>query len=392
MLCGGPAHVKLKEKSIPRTNKVMRKALRRSGEEHRAPRERELFGAAAALVYTQAPKRRFNGARTGETHMKVASLALAAALAALTTSIAVPQARAQDFPSKPLTLMVGFAEGGPNDILGRLIARALTARLGQPVQVVNRPGASGNIATDAVAKAAPDGHTLLLIGPANAINTSLFANLTFDFRKDIIPVAGITREALVMVVHPDVPARTVSEFIAFAKAQPGKIKMASTGNGSSPHVSGVLFNRMAGLDLEIVHFAGGGPALKNIIAGETQMMFEPMSASIEPVKTGKLRALGVTTAARAPALPDAPPVGETVPGYEASAVTGIGAPGGTPQAIVDRLNREMNAALADPRVAEELAATGGTPLPGSPADFQKLIEGEIEKWSGVVKAAGIKAN
>ncbi|MBX9758145.1 MAG: tripartite tricarboxylate transporter substrate binding protein [Beijerinckiaceae bacterium] len=322
--------------------------------------------------------------------MTAASLALASALAAAATAFS-PVAQAQTYPSKPVTLMVGFAEGGPNDILGRLIARALTDRLGQPVQVVNKPGASGNLATDAVAKAAPDGHTLLLIGPANAINTSLFANLTFDFRKDIAPVAGITREALVLVVHPSVPATNVAEFIAYAKAQPGKLKMASTGNGSSPHVSGVLFNRMAGLDLEIVHFAGGGPALKNIIAGETQMMFEPMSASIEPVKAGQLRALAVTTAARAPALPQTPPVGETVPGYEASAVTGIGAPGGTPQAIIDRLNREMNAALADPRVAGELAATGGTPLPGTPADFRVLIEGEIEKWSSVVKAAGISA-
>jgi tripartite-type tricarboxylate transporter receptor subunit TctC len=301
-------------------------------------------------------------------------------------------AKAQSYPDKPVTIVVGFPPGGPNDILGRLIAKALSDRMGRPFEVVNRPGGSSNPATEAVVRAEPDGYTLLLIGPANAINSSLFTNLPFNFKKDIIPVAGITREALVMVVHPSVAASNAAEFVALAKAEPGKIKMASTGVGSSPHVSGVLFKTMTGLDLPIVHFAGGGPALANLIAGHTQMMFEPMSASIEPVKSGKLRALAVTTATRSSALPDVPTMAETVPGYEASAVTGIGAPAATPAAIVEKLNREINAALADPKFAAELAKTGGTPLPGSSAEFTKLIEGEIDKWAVVVKAAGVTPN
>ena len=304
-----------------------------------------------------------------------------------------PQAaNAQNYPDKPVTIVVGFAPGGPNDILGRLIARALSERMGRPFEVVNKPGASSNLATDAVVKAASDGHTLLLIGPANAINSSLFTSLPFNFKKDIIPVAGITREALVLVVHPSVAASNVAEFVALAKAQPGNIRVASAGIGSSPHVSGLLFNKMTGLDLPIVQFAGGGPALANLIAGQTQMMFEPMSASIEPVKSGKLRALAVTTATRSSALPDIATVAETVPGYEASAVTGVGAPARTPAAIVEKLNREINAALADPKFAAELARTGGTPLRGSSAEFAKLIEGEIDKWAVVVKAAGLTPN
>lgn len=317
--------------------------------------------------------------------------ALAGALCLAPLALAPQAATAQDWPTKPVTLVVGFAPGGPNDILGRLVAKALSARMGQPIEVVNKAGGSSNPATDFVAKAAPDGYTLLLVGPANAINVSLFNDLPFDFRKDIVPVGGITREALVLVVHPSVPAKTVSEFVAVAKADPGKMKMASTGNGSAPHVSGLLFKTMTGLDLPIVHFAGGGPALKDIIAGNTQMMFEPMSAAIEPVRTGQLRAIAVTTTTRNAALPDIPTVADTVPGYEASAMTGIGAPKGTPVAIVEKLNRELNAALADPAFAAELANTGGTPLPGSSADFAKLIEGEIAKWAVVIKAAGVTA-
>jgi tripartite-type tricarboxylate transporter receptor subunit TctC len=318
--------------------------------------------------------------------------ALSLVLLIVGSSLGPRSAVAQTYPDKPITLVVGFAPGGPNDILGRLIAKALSARLGQPFEVVNRPGASSNPATEFVVKAAPDGHTLLLIGPANAINSSLFTDLPFNFRRDIIPIAGITREALVLVVHPSVAAHNVAEFVALAKASPGKIKMASTGNGSSPHVSGLLFKTMTRLDLPIVHFAGGGPALKNIIAGETQMMFEPMSAAIEPVRSGKLRALAVTTATRVSALPNVPTVADTVPGYEASAVTGIGAPAGTPPAIVERLNREINAALADPAFAAELTNTGGTPLPGSSAEFAKLIDSEIGKWAVVIKAAGVTPN
>jgi len=321
------------------------------------------------------------------------NIGLTTLAATLTLAALFPRpANAQGWPERPVRLMVGFAAGGPNDILGRLVARALSDRLGKPFVVENRAGESGNLETEAVTRAPPDGHTLLLVGPANAINASLYPRLSFDFRRDIIPVAGITREALAMVVHPDVPARTVTEFIALAKARPGAIRMASTGVGSSLHVSGLLFNRMAGLDLPITHFAGGGPALKDLIAGGTHMMFEPMSASIEPVKSGKLRALAVTTADRIAAMPDVPVLADFLPGYEASAVTGIGVPAGTPAAIVETLNREINAALADPKVASLLAETGGEPLPGSPAAFARLVAGEIDKWSIVIKAAGSVAN
>ncbi len=305
--------------------------------------------------------------------------------------LATAAAAEEGYPVRPLTLVVGFAPGGPNDIQGRHIARALAKRLGQPVEVVNRAGGSGNPATESVARAAPDGYTLLLVGPANAINASLFAHLPFDFRRDIVPVAGITREALVLVVHPLVPARSVAEFIDHAKA--AKPTIASTGNGSAPHVSALMFNRMTGLDLPILHFAGGGPALVDLVGGgKTQVMFEPMSASVEPVRAGRLRALAVTTAAPSAALPGVPPLAATLPGYEASAVTGIGVPRGTPQAIVDRLNREINAALADPAVRPLFTDTGGEPLSGTPAEFAQIVFGEIDKWATVIKAAGARAD
>jgi tripartite-type tricarboxylate transporter receptor subunit TctC len=270
------------------------------------------------------------------------------------------------------------------------VAKGLTKQLGQPVIVVNRPGASGDIATREAARAAPDGHTLLMIGPANAINATAGLAAGFDFTKEIAPIAGATREALVMVVHPAVTAKSVAEFVALAKAAPQTIKMASTGTGSAPHVTGALFNTMAGLDLPIVHYGGGGPALKGMIAGEAQMMFEPMSAAIEPVKSGRLRALGVSTATRSPQMPDTPPVGESVRGFEASAVTGIGAPARTPADILQKLNRAMNDALADPAFAAELEQTGGAPLPGPAAAFAAILAGEISKWGAVVKAGGIK--
>ena len=299
----------------------------------------------------------------------------------------MPIASAQNYPSRPVTLVVGFPAGGPNDILGRLIAEWLSARLGRPVTVENKPGASGNIGTEAVVRAAPDGYTLLLAGPANAINGSLYDNLTFNFLRDIAPVAAITREPLVMLVHPSVPAKSVAEFVALAKAEPGKIKMAATGKGSSPHVSGVLFTQMAGVDLTIVQYGGGGPALKEMIAGNAQMMFEPMSASIGPIRAGQLRPLAVTTTARSPALPDVPSLSEAVPGYEASAVTGIGVPAGTPAGVIERLNKEVNAAFADPAMKAKLADTGGTPLPGSSADFGKLMAAETAKWAKVIKGS-----
>jgi tripartite-type tricarboxylate transporter receptor subunit TctC len=300
-------------------------------------------------------------------------------------------ARAQGYPSKPVRFVIGFPAGGPNDILGRIVAQWLTTKLGQPFVAENKGGQSGNIATAEVVRAPADGYTVLLCGPANAISGSLYPNLSFNFLRDIVPVAGVTREPLVMVVHPSVRAKTVQEFLAGAKADPAANKMASTGVGSSPHVTGELFKQMAGLQIPVVHYGGGGPALKAMIAGEAQMMFEPMSASIGPVRSGQLRALAVTTAERSAALPDVPTIAETVPGFEASAVTGIGVPKGTPAEIVEILNKAVQAAFTDDAMKAKLADTGGAPLPGTPADFARLMAAETEKWGRVVRTAGIKA-
>jgi tripartite-type tricarboxylate transporter receptor subunit TctC len=299
-------------------------------------------------------------------------------------------AAAQTYPSRPVRFLVGFPAGGPNDILGRIIAQWLSEKLGQPFNVENKGGQSGNIATELVVRAPADGYTILLVGPANAISGSLYPNLSFNFLRDITPVAAITREPLVMVVHPSVPARTVSEFVSYAKTNHVMPKMASTGNGSSPHVTGELFKQMTGLKLQVTHYGGGGPALKAMIEGDAQVMFEPMSASIGPVRSGKLRALAVTTAMRSQALPEIPPLDESVPGFEASAVTGIGVPKGTPPEIIATLNKTVNAAFADPAMKAKLSDTGGTPLSGSAADFAKLLAAETEKWGKVVKAAGVK--
>jgi tripartite-type tricarboxylate transporter receptor subunit TctC len=312
------------------------------------------------------------------------------ACAAVSLTATPRPSSAQNYPVQPLRLVVGFPAGGPNDIQGRMIAQWLSTRLGQPVNVENKPGGSSNPATEEVVRAPADGYTLLLVGPANAINPSIYDNLPFNFLRDIAPVASVIREPLVMVVHPSVQAKTVAEFIALAKANPGKLKMASTGKGSSPHVTGLLFTSLAGVDLDIVQYAGGGPALKEMIDGKAQMMFEPMSASIEPVQSGKLRALAVTTTTRSAALPDVPPLSDAVPGYEASALTGIGVPAKTPAAIIERLNKEINAAFADPAMMKRFADTGGTVLPGSPADFGKLLAAETEKWAKVIKSAGGK--
>ena len=297
---------------------------------------------------------------------------------------------AQVYPSRPVRLIVGFPGGGPNDILARLMGQWLSQRLGQPFVIENRPGASGNIATEAVVRSAPDGYTLLLVGPANAIGASLYPNLSFNFLRDIAPVAGITREPLVLVVHPSVPAASAAELIAYAKAEPGRIKTASTGNGSSPHVSGELFKMLTGVEVAVVHYAGGGPALRAMIDGQAQVMFEPMSAAIAPIRSGQLRALAVTTTTSSPALPDVPPMADAVPGYEASAVTGIGAPRNTPAGIIDTLNATINAAFADPAMSARLADTGGSALAGSPAEFGKLLAEETEKWAKVVKFSGAK--
>lgn len=313
--------------------------------------------------------------------------------AALTGAFAVfpSMSHAQSYPTKPVRFVIGFPAGGPNDILGRIIAQWLAERLGQPFNVENKGGQSGNIATAEVVRAPADGYTILLVGPANAISGSLYPNLSFNFLRDIVPVAGVTREPLVMVVHPSVPAKTVPEFLAHAKANAGAIKMASTGNGSSPHVTGELFKQMAGLSLDVVHYGGGGPALQAMIAGQAQMMFEPMSASIEPIRTGKLRALAVTTSEQSAALPGIATVAESVPGFEASAVTGIGVPKGTPAEVVETLNKAVQAAFADAAMKARLADTGGAPLPGTAAAFAALMAAETEKWGKVVKAAGIKA-
>jgi tripartite-type tricarboxylate transporter receptor subunit TctC len=299
---------------------------------------------------------------------------------------------AQDYPSRPVRIIVGFAPGGGTDLLARLMGQLLSERLGQQFVVENRPGATGNIATEAVARAAPDGYTLLMIDPQPAINVTLFDKLNFDFIRDIAPVVGVLRVPNVMAVNPSVPAKTVSEFIAYAKANPGKLSMASPGNGSAPHLTGELFKMLAGVDMVHIPYRGGAPAMTDLIAGQVQVLFIGPAASIEYIRAGSLRALAVTTATRSEALPDIPTVGDIVPGFESSGWFGIVAPRNTPSEIVDKLNREINAGLADPKIKARLADFGGTVLAGSPADFGKLIADETEKWGKVIRFAGIKAS
>jgi len=318
------------------------------------------------------------------------SLHLVAGAAALPAVSRV--ARAQAYPSRPVRIIVPFAAAGAFDIMARLIGQWLSERLGQPFVIENRPGAGTNIGTETVVKAPPDGYTLLLAGTPNAINATLYEKLNFNFIRDIASVAGISRAPLVMAVHPSVPAKTVPEFIAYAKANPGKISMASAGIGAPSHVSGELFKMMAGVNVVHVPYRGAGPALVDLLAGQVQVGFPSVPSSIEYVRAGKLRALAVTSATRSDALRDIPTVGEFLPGYEASASYGIGAPKGTPVEIIDMLNKEINAALGDPKMKARLADLGGTPLLGSAADFGKLIAEETEKWAKVIKFAGIKAN
>jgi tripartite-type tricarboxylate transporter receptor subunit TctC len=300
-------------------------------------------------------------------------------------------ARAQAWPTRPVRIVVGFAAGGQNDVVARLMGQWLSERLGQQFIVDNRPGAGGNIGTDAVVRAPADGHTLLLIAPSNTINVTLYDKLNLDFVRDIAPVATLTRGAQVMVVNPSFPARTVPEFIAYARANPGKINMASGGVGTGQHLTGELFKMMTGIDMVHVPYRGGAPAITDLIAGQVQVMFTSPPGMIEHIKTGKLRALAVTTATRLEALPDLPPVGDFVPGFDVTSWFGIGAPMNTPIEVVDKLNKEFNAALADPGIKARLSDMGATPLVGSPAEFAKLIADEIEKWGKVVKFAGIKA-
>jgi tripartite-type tricarboxylate transporter receptor subunit TctC len=316
-------------------------------------------------------------------------LHLAAGAAALPAVSRV--ARAQAYPTRPVRWIVGFAPGGGNDIIARLMGQWLSERLGQQFVIENRPGAGTNIATEVVVNAPPDGYTLLLAGIPNAFNASLFGKLNFNFIRDIAPVAGIIRMPLVMVVNPSVPANTVPEFIAYAKANPGKVNMASAGTGGGTHLAGELFKTMAGVNLVHVPYRSNGPALVALLGGQAEVLFPSLSSSIEYIRTGKLRGLAVTTAMRSEAMPELPTVGEFVPGYEISAWYGAGAPKGTPTEVIDKLNREINEILADPKAKARLADLGGTVLAGSPADFGKFIADETEKWGKVIRAANIKA-
>jgi tripartite-type tricarboxylate transporter receptor subunit TctC len=299
-------------------------------------------------------------------------------------------AKAQAYPTRPVRIVTGFAPGGQSDIMARLMGQWLSERLSQPFVIENRPGGGTNIATEAVARAPADGYTLLVVGPTQAINATLSDKLNFHFIRDLAPVAGIIVAPQVMVVNPSVPATTVPEFIAYAKANAGKLNMASGGIGSPSHVSGELFKMITGIDMVHVPYRGGATVLTDLLAGQAQVYFSPAPAAIEYIRAGKLRALAVTTAARSEALPDIATVAEFVPGYEASNWAGIVAPKATPAEIVERLNREINAALADPRMKARLADLGGTVLPGSPRDFGKFLADETEKWAKVIKFAGLK--
>jgi tripartite-type tricarboxylate transporter receptor subunit TctC len=299
-------------------------------------------------------------------------------------------ARAQTYPTRPVHIICPFAAGGPNDITARLIGQALSDRLGQQFVVDNRAGAGANVGTEVVVRAPPDGYTLLLASSANAVNATLYDKLSYDYMRDIAPVASILRVPNVMVVNPSVPAKTLVEFIAYAKANPGKLNMATSGNGSTTHVSGELFKELAGVDLVAVAYRGGGPALIDLLGGQMQVMFEPTLAAIEFIRSGKLRALAVTTAMRSDLLPDIPTVAEFVPGYEASQWYGIGAPKNTPPEIVARLNAEINAALADPKLRARFTDLGGIPTTMTPAEFGKFVADETEKWGKVVRAGNIK--
>jgi tripartite-type tricarboxylate transporter receptor subunit TctC len=315
-------------------------------------------------------------------------LNLAAAAAAL--AAAAPAAPAQDYPTRPVRILVGFPAGGTTDIGARLIAQALSERLGQQFIVENRPGAATNLATEAVVHAPADGHTLLAVTATNAINVSLYQNLSFDFLRDIVMVAGVLKSPLVLEVHPSVPVKTGPELIAYAKANPGKLAMASFGTGTTSHVAGELFKMMTGINMLHVPYRGSAPMVTGLIGGQVQVALDNLPASIEQIKAGSLRALAVTSAIRWDSLPDVPTMAEFLPGYETSAFVAIGVPRNTPVQIVDKLNSEINAALAEPKMKAAAAHLGATVYPGSPADFGKLLADETEKWAKVVKFAGLK--
>ena len=312
------------------------------------------------------------------------------ALGAAVLPLVPRNASGQIYPTRPVRLICAFPAGGPNDTLARLIGQWLSEQLGRPFVVENRPGAATNIATEAVVRAPPDGYTLLLVAQVNAINVTLYERLNFNFNRDIAAVAGIMRVPSILEVNPSVPVHTVPEFIAYAKANPGRLNMASAGNGTSSHLSGELFKIMTGVDILHVPYRGAAAALTDLIAARVQVYFDLMPNSIAHIRSGKVRPLAITTTTRSGALPDLPSVGDFVPGYEVNTWFGVGAPRGTPADIVDKLNEEINAALADPQMKARLAELGGTVLAGTPADFEKLIADETEKWARVIRAANIK--
>jgi len=315
-------------------------------------------------------------------------LQLVAGAAALPAASSI--AHAQAYPSRPVRLVIGYTPGGSADLTARLMGQWLSEKLGQSFVIENRPGGGTNIATEQVLRATPDGYTLLLVAPANAINATLYDKLNFNFVQDIVPVAGIIRFPNVVVVNPSLPIKTIPELIAHAKANPGKLNMASSGNGSTIHMSGELFKMLTGINMVHVPYRGGAPALTDLIGGQVHVMFDNIPTSAEHIKAGKLRGLAVTSAARSQVLPDLPTVADFLPGYEASAWYGLGVPKGTPNEIIDKVNKAMNAILADPKSQARFAELGASLLPGSPADFGKLLVDETEKWGKVVKFSGVK--
>jgi tripartite-type tricarboxylate transporter receptor subunit TctC len=312
-------------------------------------------------------------------------------LAMLCTAVAAGAAEG-DYPTRPIKWIVGYPPGGTTDLLARLMGQWLSQRLGQQVIIENRAGGGNNIGTEVAVRSAPDGYTIFLVNPANAINATLYTKLPFNFLNDMVPVGGIVRVPNVMTVTKNFPAKNVAEFIDYAKKHPGKVNMASSGAGTSVHLSGELFKYMTGIDMKHIPYKGAGPAITDLISGQVDVLFDNMPSIIGHIRAGSVRALGVTTAQRSPALPDVPAVAETVPGYEASAWFGGAAPKGTPQAAIDRLNREINAALADPAMKAKLADLGGVPIPGTPEDFWALHKMETEKWAKIVKFSGAKVD
>jgi tripartite-type tricarboxylate transporter receptor subunit TctC len=348
----------------------MKSAVRKAKTHHHRVATRDLERRLA----TQHPRRRI--------------LSLAADAVAL--SAASGMAWAQAYPARPVRIIVGFPAGGGADITARLIGQWLSERLGRPFIIENRAGANANIATEAVAKSRPDGYTLLLAGSYNATNATLYDNLIFNFIRDVVPVAPIMRAPYVMEVNPSVPVNTLPEFIDYAKANPGKINMASGGVGNATHICGELFKLMADIDLVHVPYRGSAPAMADLLGGHVQVIFDGLLSSIEHIRAGKLRPLGVTTAMRSTAVPDLPAIGESLPGFEASLWYGLGAPRSTPPEIIDKLNKEVNVALADPKIRERLAEQGSAAMVGSSADFGRFIAEETEKWAKVIQAANIK--